>query len=402
MNHVILFGDGVTTLSTAWCLREFPITLISSVNQPSLARYSRFVQGTLRLSSNSPEELFRALERLRERYHDLLLVPCSDRWIEAFVQNFEQVKKFGSILPNVLDHMELSTDKIRFGQRLQQLQLPAPTVFTFQVTPKWCPADYPFVLKPSSTYQFEAEWGVKALLVRNEVEWKLIDRDLFHKKRFLAQEFLDGDPISVCFCTTKDSKLATAYATRKVNFPSMGAGTRVRTIRCPEALELAAEFTSRLGFVGFGELEMIATRRGLALLELNARPWNQVAMSRVLGFDILGDAVRLMRGEERSGGRLDRCGELEWIAWDQDLLLRRAMRKPTMREWPSVGTKRVYAISAFRDPIPTLAYYARIGRLALAKLLKRILHSRQHKVPAGSRDLVACKQILARTTLPKQ
>lgn len=43
-------------------------------------------------------------------------------------------------------------------------------------------------------------------------------------------------------------------------------------------------------------------------------------MSHALGLDVLGDAVRLMRSEELSGGRLDRCRELEWISWDQDLL----------------------------------------------------------------------------------
>jgi predicted ATP-grasp superfamily ATP-dependent carboligase len=136
----------------------------------------------------------------------------------------------------------------------------------------------------------------------------------------------------------------------------------------PDAIELAARFIRGTEFVGFGELEMIDSPRGLALLELNARPWSQVLMSRSLGIPILEMAVKLMLEEDVLDFATDSTAPLEWIAWDNDLLFRRARRRAGLPVRPPMASKRVYAQSFLRDPVPALVYAFTQSRLGPGRL----------------------------------
>jgi predicted ATP-grasp superfamily ATP-dependent carboligase len=267
------------------------------------------------------------------------------------------------MLPIAPEHLALTLDKAAFEREITLLGLPGPVTFRTRVDRDWIPPSYPFVLKPSSTYRLEAQCGVKAVLIRGEREWQSLDKSVLDQNSFIAQEYLEGKSISVCFCTTGLGRLAGAYATEKVHYSSMRTGCRVATVQRPDAIDLASQFIEKTGLIGFGELEMIDSARGLALLELNARPWSQVLMSDSLGIPIIEMAVGLMSGQELPEQGTSSSPELEWISWDNDLLFRRALRRAGQPVRPTTITKRVYAQSFFRDPIPALIYALTLSRL---------------------------------------
>ena len=257
---VVLFGESVTALGAAWCLRKHPITVVSAKFVRRLASHSRFVRRWLRLPDRSPDPLFACLEELREREGELLLFPCSDAWIDVLGRDLQRTRRIGRMLPESPAHLAATLDKLVFGRQVRAQGLPAPEVYSECVSPDWAPPQYPLVLKPYSTYRLEVQYGVKALIIHNREEWQMFAEMFPNQTSFLAQEYLDGPSISVCFCTTVDSRLAGAYVTEKTHYHSMRIGTRVASADRPEAIELTAEFVRRCGFVGFGELEMIEDR----------------------------------------------------------------------------------------------------------------------------------------------
>jgi predicted ATP-grasp superfamily ATP-dependent carboligase len=239
------------------------------------------------------------------------------------------------------------------------------------VGPDFIPPVYPFVLKPSSTFRLEAQSGTKAILIKSPVEWQLLDKKLLIEHVFFAQEYIAGASISVCFCSTADGRLAQGYATEKLHYSNMRTGTRVVTINRPDAIQLAAEFVRRTGFVGFGELEMLDSERGPVLLELNARPWGQVLMSHSLGIPILEMAVGLMSGQQFLECITSVTKPLEWVAWDSDLLFRRAQLRAGRPIRASVSSKQIYQYSLLRDPIPALVHALTMSRLGPARFLRK-------------------------------
>ena len=265
------------------------------------------------------------------------------------------------------EHLSLTLDKASFEREITRLGLPGPATFCTKVNSEWVPPCYPFVLKPSSTYKLEAQCGVKAVIIRDLAEWRVFDGQVLDQNAFIAQEYLSGASISVCFCTSSLGHLACAYATEKVHYSSMRTGSRVAAVNRPDAIDLASRFIRETGFVGFGELEMIDSTRGLALLELNARPWSQVLMSSSLGIPILEMAVGLMSEEECPESATGGTPALEWIAWDNDFLFRRARRRAGRPIRPPTAAKRIYAQSFFRDPIPALVYALTQSRMGLGR-----------------------------------
>jgi predicted ATP-grasp superfamily ATP-dependent carboligase len=362
--RIVLFGEGGTALSAADCLRNHRITVMSAADEPRLASYSRFVQNRICLQNRSAAQMYGCLESLQSNSgEELLLFPCADFWIEALAGDIQRTLRVGRMLPMTPGHLALTLDKAAFEREIARLDLPRPTTFCTRVDSNWEPPSYPFVLKPSSTYRLEAQCGVKALIVQDSKEWRAFDDAVLSQNPFLAQEFIGGASISVCFCTTTQGHLARAYATEKVHYSPMRSGSRVVTVNRPDAIELASRFIDETGFVGFGELEMIESAHGLVLLELNARPWSQVLMSKALGIPILEMAVGLMSGEEIPKCSADNTSPLQWIRWDSDLLFRRAMRRAGRPIRPSISSRRIYAQSFLRDPLPAVVYALTESRL---------------------------------------
>ncbi|MGA3126210.1 MAG: hypothetical protein ABSD13_05810 [Candidatus Korobacteraceae bacterium] len=283
--------------------------------------------------------------------------------METLTEDLPRTLQLGTMLPATPEHLALTLDKCAFEREIKRLDLPRPATLCTLVDSDWMPPSYPFVLKPSSTYKFEAQCGVKATIIQDSQEWRSFDKRLLDQHAFLAQEYLGGASISVCFCTTADGRLARSYATEKVHFGSMRTGSRVATVTRPDAIQLASRFIRGTGFVGFGELEMIDSVRGLVCLELNARPWSQVLMANSIGFPILEMAIGLMSGEEPPECTDGITTPFEWINWDGDLLFRRAMRRAGRPIRPPMSLKRVYAQSFLRDPIPALVYAFTVSRM---------------------------------------
>ena len=399
--RILLFGESATAVSAAACLRGSAITVIAAPDEPRFASSSRFVENRILLPERSPSAVLQALKEIRSRSSETLLIfPCSDAWIDALSQDLSGVLEYAQLLPATAEHCALTLDKIRFADMVTKIGLPQPIVYQSHVSPEWIPPVYPFVLKPYSTYRYEDTHGVKAMVIRNSGEWRLVDKQMLDDIRFMAQEYIAGASLSVCFCSTTDGRLAGAYATEKIHYGVMMTGSRVATVNRPDAIHLASEFVRLSGFIGYGELELIDSERGPVLLELNARPWSQVVMSDALKVPLLKMAIDLMMQPDHQVSPKFTEEPLEWLAWDADLLHRRMLRRTGKPIRPDTTSQRIYAQSFLRDPLPALIHALNYSRLRPRRLVS-VLAAAAQKLPFSKVELrlplVAPERPLAET-----
>ena len=371
MVSIVLFGDYLTTLGAAWCLREYPLYLIRANGEESLVRHSRFVRQSVTVNLPTWDEVVPSLESWRKQHGNLIFLPCSDRWINVLSENLDSVLQLGTMLPVEQRMLALTLDKVYFYETLAQLRLPVPEIYAVNPTASWQPTSFPFVLKPASTFHLENSVGVKAIVCNSTTDWHAVDYRLLKQQAFVAQELVTGRSLSACFCTDAQGRLVSAYTTEKIAFLPMRAGARVRTLDAPELIALTQQFVTRTGFVGFGELEFIASARGPLLLELNARPWAQVLLSDYIGQPILPHAVKLMTGQAAKGQLAETPPPFEYLLWDRDLLVRRSLRKQGRACPPLTRVPRIQALSLRRDFWPAINYYLRDSRLGPGRFLKR-------------------------------
>ena len=370
--RVLLFGESATAMSAAACLRGCAITVIAAADEPRIASLSRFVHNRILLPDRSKATAIQCLQTIRSKTADVLLIfPCSDAWIDTLAEDLPSVLQCGRMLPATADDCALTLDKFCFARKVSEIGLPQPVVYQARAWRGWIPEIYPFVLKPYSTYKYENTTGAKASVIRDAAEWNLFDKQILDNVGFIAQEYVEGASLSVCFCTTADGRLATAYATEKIHFGAMKTGSRVATVNRPDAVHLASEFVRLSGFVGFAELELIDSDCGPLLLELNARPWSQVVMSDALKLPVLKMAIDLMLDKKLEESSKVSAEPLEWVAWDDDLLYCRRIRRSGKSVRALTTSKRIYAQSFLRDPIPALIYALNYSRLGPGKVFHR-------------------------------
>lgn len=302
-------------MGAAACLRRCAITVIAAADEPRIASLSRFVENRILLKDRSRPTALQCLRTIGSGTAEVVMIfPCSDAWIDTLAEDLPSVLQCGRMLPATAEHCALTLDEFRFARTVSEIGLAQPIVYQAHVFRGWIPAIYPFVLKPYSTYKYEDATGIKVDVIRDADEWNLVDKRRLDNIAFFAQEYVEGASLSVCFCTTADGRLAAAYATEKIHFGAMKTGSRVATVRRPDAIHLASEFVRLSGFIGFGELEMIDSEHGPLLLELNARPWSQVIMSDALKLPLLKMAIGLMMNKKLEESSKTNADPLEWLA----------------------------------------------------------------------------------------
>jgi D-aspartate ligase len=235
---------------------------------------------------------------------------------------------------------------------------------------------YPCVMKPLSSHlwrqnnNWERVGGRKAIaidtrqqLVAEYAQISLAD------SRVLIQEMIPGgdDQLFIAACyLNKDSHLVASFTAQKLlQCPAgFGTGCIVQTVDRRELIEPAAALLQRMGFSGIAEVEFKwdAACGRYKLIEINPRPWEQHALGRASGVDLIYIAYCEHAGLPAPVTRTGEPGH-KWVA--EDVYLTTALRMIWKRD-PQLGSlfslargKRIYGIWSSRDRRPFLIYMAK-------------------------------------------
>jgi hypothetical protein len=114
--------------------------------------------------------------------------------------------------------------------------------------------------------------------------------------RWVAQQrlaALDGGERSACVVAA-ESAVRGCEVIEKLKYPRAGgSAVWVSTTRSRDLLPIAERIAAATGLVGMAEMSFLADPQGRPrLLELNTRPWLQVALVEASGYPIIRDSVR--------------------------------------------------------------------------------------------------------------
>ena len=235
---------------------------------------------------------------------------------------------------------------------------------------------YPCVMKPLSSHlwrkhnNWERVGGRKAIAIYSRqqlvAEYAQISlADL----RVLLQEMVPGgdDQLFIAACyLDKDSQLVASFTAQKLlQCPAgFGTGCIVQTVDRRELVELAASLLKSMGFSGIAEVEFKfdAGCGRYKLIEINPRPWDQHALGRASGVDLIHLAYCEHAGLPMPDVRAAEPGH-KWLA--EDVYMATALRMiwtrdPQFRSLCALARgKRTYGIWCSRDKRPFLIYMAK-------------------------------------------
>jgi D-aspartate ligase len=152
---------------------------------------------------------------------------------------------------------------------------------------------YPALVKPYYSHVWAKRFRNKGILVENPKQLVNTYKDTFDAGLEAMTQTLIKGPITNCISVAvyvpKHNEVAVAFASRKVRqYPIiLGVGTCVESIMAEGAVRIAKKFVMKIGYHGIGEVEFKKDDEDgeYRLLELNARTWNQNALSSEAGID---------------------------------------------------------------------------------------------------------------------
>jgi predicted ATP-grasp superfamily ATP-dependent carboligase len=372
-----------TGLGIARSLGERGVPVIGlSAHDGHYGNYTRFARTIACADSQKePEALRRQLIELGNTLgHRSVLFPTRDHDL-IFLARFrdELERHFSLVIPGP-DALERCLNKWDTYLAATHASVPTPQCWLIEGTEdlrKIEEVTYPCILKPLAAHlwrsgdNWEVVGGRKAIPVasREELlaEYAVIARA---EPRVLIQQLIPGgdDCLVVAACyMDRQSRFQAGFNTQKlVQTPTgFGTGCIVQSADRPELFDGTIRLLQAMRFTGVAEVEYKwdATDRQYKLIEINPRPWDQHRLGAACGVDLVYLAYCDHAGLPAPDMQV-RITPRKWIA--EDALVMAALRLAWRRE-PGVRTllrqargKKQYAIWSKTDPLPFIAYLARL------------------------------------------
>lgn len=294
----VVLGCGVTALAVLRSLGRAGVKASTIATRPDIVCSSRWYR-PLSADVDAPAG-DAVLDRLESNLGERpVLYACDDHWLVAVARWCEQRTETLAVTPP-LRTLEQLVDKERLLALLDRLQLPHPTTLSLGDA---SPADFArdlergsqWFFKPCDSQRFSQDFGHKAVAVGDDLT--AVEQAQAEGLRFVVQEYVPGPAQAHVFLdgyVTRRGQVAGCLARRRLRaHPArFGNSTLTETIALddagnalPDLLRLFAE----IEFRGLFDAEFTFDRRDgeYKLIEINARPWWQLALAQAVGLDFV-------------------------------------------------------------------------------------------------------------------
>ncbi len=369
---VVLLGmDSYVALQTARIFQSLgvPVSGIAADTRSPMCRTNALD----RLHHGVPEPAF--CERLQSFGQEFeappVLIPCSDVWVRFLSGQREQLEPFFRFALPDHETLEMLINKSSLYSFAEVHGLPIARfrriVNRADAIAASSELSFPLIVKPALRSD---KWidcaGRKAVLLDTHEElMRLFDRcsDGPHGE-IVAQEWIPGDDGNLFSCNVHygedGSPLATFVARKIRQYPPMvGESSLGQEVKNDEVLALTLRLFDLVGFRGLGYVEV--KRHEVSgqhyLIEPNVgRPTGRSSIAEAGGVPILQTMYCDLVGLPLPADREQKYVGAKWIYLTRDTvsaLYYIWKRKLTLREWwSSVRGPKVYAVFAWKDPVP--------------------------------------------------
>lgn len=377
----LIVGGDFQGLGIARSLGEYGVPVCVIDDEPSVSRYSRYVEHAVRVDDLRDEES--AVAALLDTGRRLgldgwVLFPTRDETVVACARHREALAEQFRVPVQPWETTRWAADKRLTYELAGELGVPVPRV---REAAEGAPseADFPLVVKPAFKSPFIYATGVKAWRVENAGE-------LRHKTEQAAtavpldevilQDYIPGDgrqQFAFCALVRDGEPVASMTVNRRRQHPiEFGrASTFVQTVDMPELERLSTRILGAMRYDGLVEVEFkVDPRDGEPkLLDINARSWGYHTLGRRAGVDFPTLLFRQALGEEVEKARA--TTGVGWIRLLTDLptsaieIARGQLRVSAFLR--SLRDSRAESVFSPRDPLPGLAELALVPHLVRSR-----------------------------------
>ena len=366
----IVLGGAHGSLEIARSLgrRRIPVWLVTADNP--LASLSRYVECSFRWRGPRDSGALAFLTDLARR-HGLdgwVLFAGGDDEVWFVAQNHEALGALFTLTTPPWDIIRWTHDKRAMNARADELGIAHPLTRQARSRDELTSLgmSFPVILKPAvregrNKFVDAKAWRANdevALLAHYDAAKALVGADTI-----MIQELIPGDgtaQFSYAALWDRGKPVASLVAQRRRQYPvEFGfTSTLVETIEQPQIEAEACRFLASLDYSGLVEVEFKydARDRRYKILDVNARAWSWLALSRAAGVDLAALQWRLATGEAivpqaaHCGARwLYASRDLAASIWD--MLAGRLSPAAYLR---SLRGPRALAVFAWDDPVPAL------------------------------------------------
>jgi D-aspartate ligase len=296
---IIALGSGITLAAVLNIMGKLGIPTYAACPEKDFVQDSRWFRPLPDGVKLDADNLPSALAALP--FSSAVLLPCSDDWLRAVVNLPPGLaKRFPASAAGKV--AETLIDKLKFSHLLDRLRIPHPRTCVVESIDQLDAIEDidGAILKPLSSVEFSARYGVKGYLVESRTE----ARRLLHQLDLpiLVQEFIPGPPTSGYFLDGfRDGKgqIRALFARRRIRMhpAKLGNSTYITSIPVEEVREAAFSLEYLLESVQYrgifsAEFKFDFRDQAFKLIEINARPWWYVEFAANCGVDVCSMAYR--------------------------------------------------------------------------------------------------------------
>jgi carbamoyl-phosphate synthase large subunit len=244
------------------------------------------------------EELKSRLEYITQKEGQIdLIIPCLDAELPLYIKYQNELEKIGikTFLPN-LESFELR-NKNKLAKLAKELNLKYPATFELASIKEIVDLireekiKFPFMVKGNYYKAYKAHTIEEAIehfyTISNEWGFPV-----------LLQETVTGEEINLVGVADGKGNLKGAVSMKKLTTTSLGKIWSGITINNPKLLEVAKEFVKATKWRGPFELECMANKEEVYMIEINPRFPAWVYFATEVGINLPQMVVKLANGEE--------------------------------------------------------------------------------------------------------
>ena len=376
----LVIGGDYQGLGVVRSLGRHGVPVLVVDDEPSIARFSRFTQRSVRVPNLRDEA--RIVETVLDlgrkyRLEGWVLYPTRDEIVAAISRHRDALGQMYRVPTPHWPGVQNGWDKRLMNRLACELGIATPrTSYARHVGDLAAQQiELPVALKPAIKEHFIYVTKVKALRADTHAQLAQLFRqtcEVIPAEEIMLQELIPGGgekQFSYC-CFFKDGKAVAKMFVRRARQrpPLFGrSSTYVETVDMPSLEEPSERFLAAIGYYGLAEMEYkLDDRDGrYKLLDVNLRTWGSHTIGRPAGVDF---AYLLFR--DQLGQPVETCRARSGVSW-----IRLATDLPTSLgeiargrlDWRTflrtLSTADVEAVFAKDDPLPGFAEIALLPHL---------------------------------------
>jgi predicted ATP-grasp superfamily ATP-dependent carboligase len=371
-HNVIVLGSHTTALYIVRSLGRCGAKIVViDAHYHGEARFSKYCSKFEKIERFDTDRVIAAINRVSETFGPCAIFPSNDEAAKALSQGLESIAD---------DHVAViapwpitlsAYDKRSTYEFAKACDVPMPRTYhldsNHEIDDVSRQCEYPVLIKPTTTAEFRATFGSKAIGAETAEELKSRFARVIEKiepSELLIQEFVPGTNRHFWHYGTvfKGKEALVEYViSRRRQYPiDFGTASHAEIVDNAEVQELGARILAEMEFVGPAEVQFKYDKRNgtYKLLDVNPRFWKSCAIAELLGINMPLLAYELFANKAVQQAQVSHDGKLVWFDLLPDIVVSAAdimAKRTTFREWRDSYTgRRIEATFARDDWLPGL------------------------------------------------